>query len=192
MVRGPLLVLWWTGQLREMDFSFRIWSIDERYQPKKQLSQIPGICCTFQTTISESNPHTNVRLRGLRHRCAHVNLVLEIYSECLCSSYHISAAPSAPTDSPEECGGPSYSLTNPSQLHTHATLESELKMDPLCLLTLEFFSTDTALMDGQRKDATHSTIWLMPCPLLMNYAKLCPGDRSHMFIMKAAGVLDVP
>lgn len=47
-------------------------------------------------------------------------------------------------------------------------------------------------MDDQRRDATHSTIWLMPCPLLMNYTKLCPGDRSHMFIMKAAGVLDVP
>lgn len=79
------------------------------------------------------------------------------------------------------------------KLHPHATLESELEMDPVCLLPLEFFfSTHAALMDGQRKDATHSTIWLMPCPLLMNYTKLCPGDRSHMFIMKAAGVLDVP
>lgn len=47
-------------------------------------------------------------------------------------------------------------------------------------------------MDGQRKDATHSTIWLMPRPLLMNYAKLCPRQRSHMFIMKAAGVLEIP
>ena len=26
----------------------------------------------------------------------------------------------------------------------------------------------------------------------MNYAKLCPGERSHMFIMKAAGVLEIP
>lgn len=47
-------------------------------------------------------------------------------------------------------------------------------------------------MDGQRKDATHSTIWLMLRPLLMNYAKLCPRERSHMFIMKAAGVLEIP
>lgn len=47
-------------------------------------------------------------------------------------------------------------------------------------------------MDGQRKDATHSTIWLMPRPRLMNYAKLCPRERSHMFIMKAAGVLEIP
>lgn len=47
-------------------------------------------------------------------------------------------------------------------------------------------------MDGQRKDATHSTIWLMPRPLLMNYVKLCPREWSHMFIMKAAGVLGVP
>lgn len=54
------------------------------------------------------------------------------------------------------------------------------------------FVTGGALMDGRRKDATHSTIWLMPRPLLMNYAKLCPRERSHMFIMKAAGVLDVP
>lgn len=47
-------------------------------------------------------------------------------------------------------------------------------------------------MDGQRRDATHSTIWLMPRPRLMNYAKLCPRERSHMFIMKAAGVLEIP
>lgn len=92
---------------------------------------------------------------------------------------------------PEECGGLSCPLTNPSQLHTRTTLESELKMDSVSPHVGIFF-TDAALMDGQRKDATHSTIWLMPCPLLMNYTKLCPGDRSHMFIMKAAGVLDVP
>lgn len=61
----------------------------------------------------------------------------------------------------------------------------------VCLLT-GIFVIVAVLMDGQRKDATHSTIWLMPLPLLMNYAKLCPRERSHMFIMKAAGVLGVP
>lgn len=67
-----------------------------------------------------------------------------------------------------------------------------LKADTLSVSTRWNFVTDAVLMDGQRKDATHSTIWLMPRPLLMNYAKLCPREWSHMFIMKAAGVLEIP
>lgn len=81
--------------------------------------------------------------------------------------------------------------------HTQAqrhkqTIESSLKADTFSFSSHWNFVTDGVLMDGQRKDATHSTIWLMPRPLLMNYAKLCPRERSHMFIMKAAGVLDIP
>lgn len=66
------------------------------------------------------------------------------------------------------------------------------KLDTLSVSPHWNFVTNALLMDGQRKDATHSTIWLMPRPLLMNYAKLCPGERSHMLIMKAAGVLEIP
>lgn len=86
----------------------------------------------------------------------------------------------------------SLSLITPST-HTHTqTIGWMLKTDTLSVSSHWNFVTNAVLMDGQRKDATHSTIWLMPRPLLMNYAKLCPRERSHMFIMKAAGVLKIP
>lgn len=80
-----------------------------------------------------------------------------------------------------------------SYLHTHIyTVGWILKVETLSVSPYWNLVTNAVLMDGQRKDATHSTIWLMPHPLLMNYAKLCPRERSHMFIMKAAGVLEIP
>lgn len=77
------------------------------------------------------------------------------------------------------------------ETHTH-TVGQALKVDTFSVSPYRNLVTSTVLMDGQRKDATHSTIWLMPRPLLMNYAKLCPRERSHMFIMKTAGVLEIP
>lgn len=88
---------------------------------------------------------------------------------------------------------PPNSHCSHTQAQAHKrTIESSLKADTFSFSSHWNFVTDGVLMDGQRKDATHSTIWLMPRPLLMNYAKLCPRERSHMFIMKAAGVLDIP